>query len=243
MAKYDYQITIAGTTAASLFVNTRFMKYTSAERRGDNLIIPSQHGTLYVPDKYFAESDVLLEVVLPLTSSATAAKALADVALLVSNQGLIIVSQVDPHRGSIRARVEAVTDPVPTSDDFVYLFGFRNPSGFWEDVSLSTAVGNPPAVTTAGDRPVGDAVLTYSGPGFLEHTDSLSQVSRVTIDAAAGAGTYIVDLGPKTVKKAGANQDAFITITQSWWMKFQPGVAQSFTSDVSVTVDWRNKHS
>jgi len=118
MAKYDYQITIAGTTAASLFVNARFMKYTSSERRGDNLIIPSQHGTLYVPDKYFAESDVLLEVVLPLTTSDAAAKALSDVALLVSDQNLIVVSQVDPHRGSIRAQVEANTDPVPTSDDF-----------------------------------------------------------------------------------------------------------------------------
>ncbi len=241
---HDYEITIAGTTAASLFVNARFMKYTSSERRGENLIIPSSHGTLYVPDKYFAESDVLLEVVLPVTSTATAAKALSDVALLLSDQDLIVVSQVDPHRGNIRARVEGATDPVPTQNEFVYLFGLRNPSGFWEDVSASTAVGNPPSVTTAGDRPVGDATITFSAPGFLEHTDSLSQVSRITIEAGAGAGIYIVECGsPRTVKKSGVDQDRWITITQEWWMKFQPGVAQSLTSDVSITVDWRDKYS
>ena len=91
---------------------------------------------------------------------------------------------------------------------------------------------------------MGDATITFSNTGFLEHTDSLGQVSRITIDAAAGSGIYIVECGqPRTVKKAGADQDAFITITQGWWMKFQPGVAQSFTSDVSVTIDWRDKYS
>ena len=78
MASHDYQITIAGTTAASLFVHARFMKYTSATRRGGNLEIPSQHGTLYVPDKYFDESEVLMEVVLPQTTTDAAAEALSD---------------------------------------------------------------------------------------------------------------------------------------------------------------------
>jgi len=244
MASHDYQITIAGTTAASLFVSARFMKYTSATRRGDNLIIPSSHGNLYVPDKYFDESDVLIEVVLPQNTTAAAAKALSDTALLLSSQDLIVVSQVDPERGSIRARVEAVTDPVPTQDDHVYLFGLRNPSGFWEDVTASQEVGNPPTMTTGGDRPIGDATITFSGVGFLEHTDSLGQVARITIDAAAGAGTYIVELAsPRTVKKASVDQDRYITVTQDYWMKFQPGVAQSFTSDVSVTIDWRDKWS
>ncbi len=240
---YDYQVVIAGTTAASLFVNARFMKYTSGMRRGSNIEIPGRHGSYFVPDKYFDESDVLLECVLPVTSTATAAEALSDMALLLSAQGLIVVSQVDPHRGSIRARVEEATDPIPTQNEFVYLFGLRNPSGFWEDVTASQAVGNPPSVTTSGDRPIGDAVLTFSAPGFLEHTDPLGQVARVTIDAAAGAGIYIADLGARTVKKGGADQDGFLTITQDYWMKFQPGVAQSLTSDVSVTVDWRDKWS
>lgn len=238
---YDYQITVGGTALSTVFASSRFLKYTSGIRRGDNLLIPSQHGTYYVQDKYFDESDVLIEVTLPMTTTATAAEALSDMAALLSDQDLVVVSQVDPHRGSIRARVELVTDPVPTQNNLTYLFGLRNPSGFWEDVTASQAVGNPPSVTTGGDRPISDMILTFSNTGYLEHTDSLGQVARVTIDAGAGAGTYIVDCGARTVKKAGADQDAFLTVTQPYWMKFQPGVAQSFTSSVSVTVDWRDK--
>jgi hypothetical protein len=240
---YDYQITVGGTALSGVVTNSRFMKYTSGNRRGSNILIPSLHGSYYVPDKYFDEADVLIEVVLPFTTNAAAAAALSTMADLFSSQDLVVVSQVDPDRGSIRARVELVTDPVPTQNEFVYLYGLRNPSGFWEDVTASTAVGNPPSVTTSGDRPVSDMTLTFSAPGFLEHTDSLGQVARVTIDAGAGAGTYIVDCGARTVQKASVDQDAFLTVTQDYWMKFQPGVAQSFTSDVSVTVDWRDKWS
>lgn len=245
MASHDYQITIGGTNLVSTIgmVHARFLKYTSGTKRGSNLIIPNQHGTYFVPDKYFDESDVLIEVNLPLNTTDAAANALSDVALLLSAQDEVVVAQNDPHRGNIRARVELMTDPIPTSEDHVYLFGLRNASGFWEAVTASQAVGNPPSVTTTGDRPVSDMVLTFSGPGYLEHTDPLGQVSRVTIDAGAGAGTYIVDVGAKTVKKAGADQDAYLTVTQAWWMKFQPGGSQSLTSSVSVTVDWRNKWS
>jgi hypothetical protein len=240
---YNYQITVGGTLLSTIVDHSRFVKYTSGQRRGSNVLVPNQHGSYYVPDKYFAESDVLLEVFLPSDTNAAGAAALSTLADLFSNQGLVTVDQNDPSRGFIQANVELVTDPVATQNEFVYLFGLRNPSGFWEDVTASQAVGNPPSVTTGGDRPISDMVLTFSGPGFLEHTDSLSQVSRVTIDAGAGAGTYVVDVGAKTVKKAAADQDAFLTLTQPWWMKFQPGVAQSFTSDVSVTVDWRDKWS
>jgi hypothetical protein len=212
-------------------------------KRGSNLVIPNQHGTYFVPNKYFDESDVLIEVNLPLSTAAAAANALHDMALLLSAQDEVVVAQNDPERGNIRARVELMTDPVSTVEDHVYLFGLRNASGFWEDVSASQAVGNPPSVTTTGDRPVSDMILTFAGTGYLEHTDPLGQVARITIDAAAGAGTYIVDCGARTVKKAGVDQDAFLTLTQPWWMKFQPGAAQSFTSTVSVTVDWRNKWS
>lgn len=243
MASHDYAVTVGGTALSTLVDHARFMKYTSGQRRGSNIELPSKHGTLFVPDKYFSESDVLIEVFLPSNTTDAGAQALSDLALLLSDQDLVTVTQDDPHRGTIRARVELVTDPVPTQNEFVYLFGLRNPSGFWEDNVADTAVGNPPSVTTSGDRPIDDMTLTFSGPGYLEHTDSLGQVSRVTIDAGAGAGTYIVDVGAKTVTKGGADQDAYLTVTQPWWMKFQPGVAQSLTSSVSVTVDWRNKWS
>ncbi len=239
---YDYAINLGSLDLSTVVDYSRFIKYTAGMKRGDNLVIPYMHGTHFVPDKYFSEADVLLEVFLPSDTHDAAAEALSLIQLELSSQSLVVVSQTDPYRGDIRARVELVTEPVTTQNDFVYLFGLQNPSGFWEDVTASTAAsGNPPSVTTGGDRPIADMVLTFSGTGFLEHTDSLGQVSRLEIEAAAGAGTYVVDVGAGTVKKSGVNQDEFFIANQPWWMKWQPGVAQSFTSNVAVSASWRNK--
>jgi hypothetical protein len=239
---YDYAISIGGTALSTLVDHARFIKYTSGVRRGSDLVIPFMHGEYLVPDKYFSSSEVLLEVFLPAAASSDAAEALSLIAKLLSAQSTVVVQQTDPYRGSIRANVQLMTDPVETQNQLIYLFGLHNAKGFWEDVSASSAASaNPPSVTTGGDRPIDDMVLTFSGPGFLEHTDSLGQTSRITIDAGAGAGTYVVDVGAATVKKAGVDQDQFLTITQPWWMKWQPGVAQSFTSNVAVSASWRNK--
>lgn len=240
---HDYAITIAGTAINTLVDHARFLKYTSGMRRGSNLIVPYRHGEYSVPDKYFEGSDVLLEVFLPSDTHAAGAQALSELAERLSSQDLVTVSQTDPHRGDIRARVELLTDPTETQNEFVYLFGLRNPSGFWEDVTASQVVGNPPVLTTSGDRPINDMTITFAGPGFLQHTDSLGQVSRVEIESGAGAGTYVLDVGAGTILKGSTPQDEFFIHTQPWVMKFSPNAAQAFTSNVSVTIDYRNKWS
>lgn len=244
---HDYAVTVGGT-ALSTLADYRFTKYTSGTRRGGNLVLPYKHGELFVPDKYFTESDVLLEVFLPSDSHDAAAEVLSTLAELLSSQSLVTVTQTDPYRGDIQARVELVTDPVETQNQLVYMFGLRNPAGFWEDQTPDTATSaNPPSVTTGGDRPIDDMVLTFAGTGFLEHTDTLGQVSRIEIESGAGGTTpYVVDVGAATiVDSAGTpvTKDEFLVVTQPWWMKWQPGVAQSFTSDVNVAASWRNKWS
>lgn len=219
-----------------------FLKYTTAQKKGGNLIVPYRHGELYVPDKYFSGADVLLQVYLPFDVESDAIQALSELARLFSAQTEVAVTQDDPHRGSIRSRVELLQDPVPTEDRFTYLFSLRNASGFWEDQAASNAVSaNPPVVTTGGDRPIQDMILTFSGPGFLEHTDSLGQISRVEVESGAGAGTYILDVGKGTITKADVPQDEFFNHTQPWVMKWQPNIAQAFTSNVAVAAEWRNK--
>lgn len=242
MATHDYLITVGGTALSTIVPTSRFIKYTAGMKRGSNLEIPYQHGMHYVPDKYFSDSDVMLEVFLPSDTVDAGAEALSLIQFMFAAQGEVLVGQTDPYRGVIQARTELQTEPVPTQNDFVYLFGLSNASGFWEDVTASTAASaSPPSVTTGGDRPIDDMILTAAGTGFIEHTDSLSQVSRIEIDAAAGAGTYVVDCGLGTIKKAGVDQDEFLIVNQPWWMKWQPGVAQSFTSNVAWSASWRNK--
>ena len=244
---HNYAITIGGVPLNTIATGLegRFLKYTSGQRRGSNLVVPHQHGQYFVPDKYFDSSDVMLELFLPHATTDAAAEALSEVALLLSSQSLVSIGQTDPHRGSIRAQAELTTDPTPTQNNLIYLFGLNIPSGFWEDASTSNASGNPPSVTTGGDRPISDMVLDFSGTGYLEHTDPLGQVARITIESGAGGTTpYTVDVGAGTVVDAvSANKDAYLTVTQPYWMKWQPGAAQSLTSSVSVTATWRNKWS
>lgn len=241
---HDYQPSVAGTDLDTLVNWARFLKYAAGRKRGSNLVIPYRHGELYVPDKYFTSADVLLEVGLPGNAADDGREALTAIQRLFAAQDEVVVAQNDPELGDIRARVELLTEPVPSQNRLVYVFGLRNASGFWEDVTASTATSaNPPSVTTGGDRPIDDMILTFAGPGFLEHTDELGQKSRITIDAGAGAGTYVVDCGLGTVVKGSTDQDEFLTCSQPWWMKWSPGAAQAFTSNVNVAASWRNKYA
>lgn len=244
---FDYNIAVAGDNLKSV-VGIRdaiFLKYTTAQKRDGNLVLPYRHGELYVPDKYFDRADVLLQVYLPFDAVDEGQQALSDLALLLSSQDEVAVTQTDPARGAIQARVENLQDPVPTEDRFTYLFSLRNASGFWEDQSASSAASaSPPVVTTVGDRPIDDMILTFAGLGFLEHTDGLAQKSRIEVLTGAGSAPYTVDVGLGTIVDSGsAQQDKWLKVTQPWWMKWQPGEAQSFTSNVAVAASWRNKHA
>lgn len=241
---HDYAITVDGTLLVpTLARSARFLKYTSGAKRGGNLSLPYRDGEYADANKFFTGADVLLEVSLPASTDTAADQALSELDLLFGGLfKLVTVQQTAPHKGQIRALVELITEAVPTQDRLTYLYPLRNPAGFWEDVSASSATSaNPPSVTTGGNRPIDDMVLTAAGPGFLEHTDSQGRISRITIDAAAGAGTYVVDVGAGTVKKSGVDQDRFLTVTQPWWMRWEPDRVQSFTSNVAWSASWRNK--
>lgn len=235
-------ISLAGTDILTIVRWARFLSYTHGSKRGANLAIPGKHGTVWTPDKLFSEADILLEVGLPFSTDDAAYEALSLLAEIFSSQALVTLAQTDPHKGDVQAHVEQLADPVPSQDRFTYVYALRNPAGFWEDQTESTAAsGTPPSITTGGDRPVDDMVLTYSGPGYFEYTDELGDTYRFTVDAAAGAGTYILDFGNRTIKKAGVDQDEFITFTDDFAMKWRPDTAQTVASDVAVSAAWRNK--
>jgi len=161
--------------------------------------------------------------------------------------GLVTIGGTSPLAGSVQTAVELLSDPEATRNPHMFVFPLRSPNGAWEDAAATSPSGNPPAVTTTGDMPIDDFTLTFTHvnatASYLEHTDSNSVVSRVTIDSGGPTGTYIVDCGNRTVTRGGANQDAYLTVTQPWWMRFEPNLAQSFTSNVSVTVAYRDKWS
>ncbi len=236
-------ITVGGTAISTWTTTARLVRRGAGSKRGRNFLIPYRHGEYSNPDKWFKPTDVMLETTI---SNNRETNLSALLAALSDPAGLVTLTGVNSLAGTMRVDVELLAEPRQSRrSPHLFLFALRAPAGAWEDNAASSNAGNPPSVTTTGDRPIDDQLLTFThvnGVGsFLEHTDSNSVVSRVTIDSGGTTGTYIVDCGARTVTRASADQDAFLTVTQPWWMRFEPNLAQSFTSNVSVTVEWRDK--
>ncbi len=235
-------ITVGGTAISTWTDHARLTRRGIGSKRGRNFLIPYRHGEYSNPDKWRKPVDVMLEVNID-NNRETNLSALF--AALADPAGLVTLTGVNSLAGTMRVDVELLTEPRQTRSPSMFVFALRAPAGAWEDNAASSNAGNPPSVTTTGDQGIDNMLISFphvNGVGsFLEHTDSNSKVSRVTIESGGTTGTYTVNLGARTVQRSSLDQDAFLTVTQPWWMRFEPNLAQSFTSNVVVTVEWRDK--
>lgn len=216
----------------------RLLNEGGSGKRGNNPVVPYRHGEWSDGDKWYDSVDLLLEVGVKTTDTYQHLTALQK--MLGKPNGLVALQRVTTNAGTVVADVELLGSPSSTQNRFVHVFPLRAPSGVWRDASYSSSSGTAPSVTTTGDRPVDDMIITFSAPGTATHTDENGTTSVI---GWQGTGTAVVDCGTRTIKKAGANQDANLYISQPWWWRFTPGAAQTITSTVSITVQWRNKWS
>ena len=206
-------------------------------KRGANLNVSGANGEWSDYDKPYTGADILLEVGLKHDSTYQHLSELKK--LFGKPNGFVTLQRVDDHRGTIEADVELLNSPQPTQDRFTYLFQLRNPEGFWKDATVTTVSGNPPSITTSGDMPIDDMVVTFSGPGTATHTDSGWGTASLEWE---GSGTAIFTMSkPRSVVKGGVNAEGSAIISDEWWWRFTPGEAQSISTSVSITVDYRNK--
>ena len=214
----------------------RVLNEGGSGKRGSNPLIPYRHGEWSDGDKWFDSVDLLLEVGVKDTDSFLHLSALQK--MLSKPNKLVTLQRVTANAGTVEALAEMLGNPNPTQNRFVYVFPMRVPSGSWRSSTVSSASGSTPTVVTIGDRPIDDMIVTFSAPGSATHTDENGVTSVI---GWQGTGTAVVDCGARTVKKAGANQDANLYISQPWWWRFTPGATQTITSTASITVQWRNK--
>lgn len=214
----------------------RVLNEGGSGKRGNNPLIPYRHGEYSDGDKWFDSVDLLLEVAVKSTDAYEHLSALQK--MLGKPNRLVTLQRVTPNAGTVQADVELLGAPSSTQNRFVHVFPLRVPAGMWEASTVSSASGTAPSVTTTGDRPIDDMIVTFSAPGTATHTDENGTTSVI---GWQGTGTAVVDCGARTIKKAGANQDANLYISQPWWWRFTPGAAQTISSTVSITVQWRNK--
>lgn len=231
--------TIDGTTVGTWARNVRLLKYMSGARRGRNFQIPYREGEYSNPTKWSSATQIMLEVAFkrddPAQHMSDFIKAVSPPASLVTLAGS------NTAYGTVQCSVELMSEPSPhVQDPTVYIFQFRNPSGVWADATATTTTGDPPSVTTSGDRPIDDMVFTFASTGNVSHT--LSGVTA-TLTLTTGASTgVVVDCGARTVvTSTGGAQDAYLTITQPYWMRWAPGSTQAISSTGLTKVVYRNK--
>lgn len=204
-------------------------------KRGFNQTVPYRDGEWSEAVKYYSGADVLLEVGIIHDSAQTHLSELKK--MLGKSTGRVSLQRTDHAAGTVAAEVELLAPPVPTQDRFTYLFPLRNPKGFWKDASWSSASGTNPSITTSGDRPIDDAIITFSAPGTVTHADAAYGTTTL---AFTGSGTAIVDCGARTVTQGGSAIDADLTVSNPWWLRLREDAVQSITATASVTVHWKN---
>jgi hypothetical protein len=229
--------TAAGSALSDHATFVRVLGEGGPEKRSGNYPVPFRHGEYSNPDKFYTGADVMLEVGLLQDNPYQHLTALQG----IFGAGTVALQRTDRTAiGTVTADVELLDSPRPTQNRLVYLFPLRNPDGFWYGPAL-TASGTAPSIVTLGDRPIGDMILTFSAPGTATHADTASGTNAVL--GYSGTGTAIVDMGARTIVKAGVRQDAFLTVTKPWWLRFAAKTTQSLTATVSVHVSYSNKYA
>lgn len=233
--------TIDGTTIGTWARNARILKYMSGSRRGRNFQIPYRDGEYSDPIKWYTPTDIFLEVSFKWDDPDSNFSGFLDA--ISPSHSLVTLGASDTFHGSVQAKVELLGEPNPHAQDPTsYIFQLRNPKGVWEDATATTASGDPPSVTTTGDRPIDDMVFHFNTTGNVAHVDSLGTTSKLTLTAGASTGV-VVDCGARTVKNGSTFEDAYLTVTQPYWMRWEANSTQNISSTGLSKVVYRNKYA
>lgn len=237
-------VVVEGVTLTDNARNVKLVQYGSVSKRGRNKIIPYRDGEYTTNPKWFAGTNLVLEVMLKTVPSPE--ENLSDI-LAAFNQAYETSTITATHQfaGAVRTEVELLRPPSQDSDNpNLYLFPLRNPKGSWQIATATTTTGNsgsPASFSTIGDVPVDDFSIRYGTTGNVIHTDSAGVVSTLTLTAGASTGVT-VDMGNRTVlSTTGGNEDAFLTVDQPYWMRLESGAAQTFTASMDHTITWRSR--
>jgi hypothetical protein len=237
-------VTVEGVTLTDNARNVKLTNYGTVSKRGRNLTIPHRDGEWSSNPKWLAGGNTILEVMLKTVPSPE--ENLSDIIAAFNRADTTsTITATHPFAGAVRTEVEMLRAPVQSqSNPNIYRFALRRPSGSWEIATATTSTGNsgtPAAITTSGDTPVDDFTIRYATTGYVEHTRTDGTVTRLTLTAGASTGV-VVDLGNRTVLgTTGAVQDAYLTVTQPYWMRFEAGSTQAITATMNHTITWRSK--
>jgi phage-related protein len=213
--------TYGGTALTSFGRVTLVNDYLDmADRRGDNILLPYRHGTLFV-QKYYDQRKITLGIVVVTASAAALETALDTMRKLFSvrTQQTLAMTMEDSTVRNALASVDGAIDAERLSDKLARVtVEFIMTSPFWR---LSTAIAdntttidaNPKAmiVTNPGTIEERDATITLTGPlsnttitnstngCTLTYTGTIASPRVVTISTINGQYVATNDLGTNVI--------------------------------------------
>ena len=238
---YDY--TLNGTDIEQYAAAIRILPELFATDRGNNFVLPGIDGEYEAFDKDTGSVDFVLETFLGFTTFYDDKEAIST--LLFDKTQTVFLGRTVPL--AVPVDVEIAVRPIGVgttgsgSDRFRVRWPLRAVSPFWREQTQRTSVNPISSITIDGDAHVADAVYTFTGgttPVLTNNTNG----DVITLTDSPGASDVIVDVGARTIKRAGADWDANFEPNKQRWMRLEPGVnSMSLTGAGSVTVDLYEK--
>lgn len=226
---------------------------SGAGKQGSNLQVGHLDGERWGAKPY-APLDVVLKTVLRYSNSSGAVthadgaaghvyENLSELKKLLGASGIKTLTRIAPDYGTVRARFEMISGPIRGEQRHVFYWPLRIPSGSWEDNSQSSATGNPPSVTTGGDRRIWDPEIEFSGAGSFTYTNGDSEVFKITLASGPTFPVTVAVVDGEWVSTDNASADAaqHTTIENPSVMVFDADSSLSIATTVSCTVRWRNR--
>ncbi len=236
----------------------RILAEWSLGYRGSDPMSQYKHGEESSPRKFYPAANLSVECVLRDTNPAGAITHVDGAPghrienfselkrLFAGTQGkLVRLERTFPDTGTVYLDMWQVDTVRPTQNRVTYSWPMRAPKPFW--VGGSDLLNATPIFTVAGDAPVDDAILDFTGGSTdsrLTHDDTGDWIE---IAGVLPAGGVRVDIGAGTCVKitGGADYSNFLRVSTPWWMELDPGanaVTVSQTAGVAVvTADWYTK--
>ena len=144
-----------------------------------------------------------------------------------STKRFIYVYAVDPSFVSQPRKLRTIRAPLVSTLGYWHVGGNES----------SDTISGPDTLVAGGNVNIYDPVLTFAGDGTFQHTGLGWE-----LEIAGSSGAVTVDLGTRTVTEGGNPAPNLLRRNHRDWGWFTPG-NNTVTSDVSVTVTWRDQYA
>jgi len=252
----------AGGSLVDLLQYVTFIRFpveTSEGFRGSDPIGQYQHGQISSPRKFHPAKSINVEMGIKGRNPTTDIIDHVDgeaghiyenfsslKQIMASTQGkLVRLRRTAPDHGIEYLDLWQTDVARPSQNRQAYIWPMMAPRPFWTGTADN---GNaPPTLTVAGDAPIDDMVIDFTGTATdprLTHDDTGDYVEY---DGVLPAGGVRIDVGAGTCVRitGGADEAANLRVLNPWWMELDPGANATTLSEASGTavcsVSWNTK--